>query len=176
MGRASKPIEAWLDASWSRLFGYAVALTQDRERAGDLVQQAAVQALSSKHSPTDGANVRAWLFKIVRNLWIDQYRRRQASSEDPDASAEEAGDWTFDDRLLAEITVRQGLERIDPSFREIIELVDLYGFQYAEAAAILSVPPGTVMSRLSRARLALLNAIAGTNLTPLPVPEKRQRQ
>lgn len=76
--------------------------------------------------------------------------------------------WRHDDRLIAEITVKQALERLDATHRDIIELVDLAGFRYAEAAEILGVPVGTVMSRLSRARLALLDEIGGRNVTPFP--------
>lgn len=85
----------------------------------------------------------------------------------------EPGHWRHDDRLIAAITVRQALERLDPPHREVIELVELAGFRYAEAAQILDVPVGTVMSRLSRARLSLLEALEEGNLRPLAT---RRRQ
>lgn len=84
--------------------------------------------------------------------------------------------WRHDDRLIAEITVRQALDRLDPPHREILELIDLAGFRYAEAADILGVPVGTVMSRVSRARLSLLEAIEGGNLRPLAARRRQAGQ
>lgn len=139
-----------------------------------------MQALAAGQPPSDTAAARAWLFKIVRNAWIDEVRRKQMRAIDDDPPAEaipENESWNFDDRMIAELTVRQGLERLEQASREVIELVDLFGFRYAEAAIILNLPVGTVMSRLSRARLALLEAIAESNVTLLHAPRRwRQRQ
>ena len=135
--------------------------------AGDLLQSCASKALASKAIPAEPAQTRAWLFKVLRNCWIDDYRRSSVrASESPVESWGDAA-WGCDDRLIAEITVRQALERIDPAHREVIELVDLAGFRYSEAAEILDLPLGTVMSRLSRARLAMLGLIEGRNVTPI---------
>lgn len=81
-------------------------------------------------------------------------------------------DHRYDDGIIAEITVRQALKQIAPVHREIIELVDLAGFRYGEVASILGVPQGTIMSRLSRARQALLAVIECENLRPF---EARRR-
>ena len=125
------------------------------------MQQAALQALATKYLPQHELAVRAWLFRIVRNTWIDIYRREAVrATEDAECNAAPAM-WSYDDRIIAEITVTQGLARIDVAHREIINLVDINGFRYAEAAEILGIPEGTVMSRLSRARLSLLEAIGG---------------
>lgn len=166
-GQSKRPIEASLESCWASMFRYAMSLTRDRESARDLLQQAALQALASDQPPTDTGYARAWLFKIVRNVWIDQFRRAQTRSEDGRLPDIEAVDWAFDDRMIAEITVRQGLKLIDSSYREIIELVDLYGFQYSDVATVLHLPIGTVMSRLSRARLALLNVLSSANVTSI---------
>lgn len=160
-------IEIALELNWSRLFGYALALTGDADGARDLLQQSALNALASVNVPSDRKTARAWLFKIVRNAWIDQYRRQKVRTEDDSPIPIEGGVWGYEDRVIAEITVRQGLSKIDPIQREVIELVDLWGFRYADAATILDIPVGTVMSRLSRARLSLLEAIAGENLRPM---------
>lgn len=157
-------IEIALELNWSRLFGYALALTGDGEDARDLIQQSALNALASPNVPSDPKAARAWLFKIVRNAWIDQYRRRKVRIDDDMAVPVESGGWGFDDQVIAEITVRQGLGKIDPHYREVIELVDICGFQYADVATVLDIPVGTVMSRLSRARLSLLEVIAEGNL------------
>jgi RNA polymerase sigma-70 factor (ECF subfamily) len=109
----------------------------------------------------------------VRNAWIDQHRREAARSVELPADPLERERWHYDDRLIAELTVRQGLARIEPMHREVIELVDLAGFRYAEVADILGIPLGTVMSRLSRARLALLEAIGG-NVRALDAARRRR--
>ncbi|MBK0690409.1 RNA polymerase sigma factor, partial [Klebsiella pneumoniae] len=80
-----------------------------------------------------------------------------------------------DDRVIAEITIRQGLGKIDPAYREIIELVDIWGFQYADVSTVLDIPVGTVMSRLSRARLALLEIVAEDNLRPMRSLRSQQK-
>lgn len=118
------------------------------------------------------------MFKVLRNCWIDDHRR--SSVRAIDGSAELWSDkawshtpWRCDDRLIAEITVKQALEKIDPAHREIIELVDIAGFRYVEAAEILNLPVGTVMSRLSRARLAMLALIEGHNVMPIAAGRRR---
>jgi len=155
-------IERQLLENWPRLFGYAVTLTRDRDRASDLLQQAALAALSATSPPQEPVMLRAWLFKIVRNNFIDGHRRTIVESKHAATSIEETEVWGFDDRVIAALSVRQGLDRLAPDHREIIELVDIQGFRYAEVSDILGVPLGTVMSRLSRARLALLDVIGGT--------------
>lgn len=165
-------VERALRQNWERLFSYARRLGGSRDAAADLLQSCAMKALSAS-PPADQARVRAWLFAILRNIWIDEHRRDQAAALVFLEDNLEDGRWRHDDRLIAEITVRQALDRLEPSYREIIELVDLAGFRYAEAAEILDVPVGTVMSRLSRARLALLDAIEGGNVRALAT---RRRQ
>jgi RNA polymerase sigma-70 factor (ECF subfamily) len=135
--------------------------------AADLLQSCATRALAAV-PPSEAERIRPWLFTILRNVWIDEHRRVLAASSVADAEPM-ASHWRHDDRLIAEITVRQAFDRIEPAHREILELIDLAGFRYGEAAEILAVPIGTVMSRLSRARLTLLEAIEGGNLRALPV-------
>lgn len=157
---------------WARLFAYALSLTRNRERASDVLQQTALQALASKHPPEDKNAIDAWLFKIARNVWVDTCRRERVRERD--VSAEPVPQiWSYDDRLIAAMTVSQGLTRLDTAHREIIELVDIHGFKYAEAANILGVPEGTVMSRLSRARFALLEAVGG-NVVALEEARRRR--
>ena len=172
----SPQIRQQLIQSWTRLFGYACSLTGDRDRAAEILQQAALRVLEAKQLPKHDGAVRAWLFRIVRNVWIDQYRHNvvREKVEVDSLVLDENGIqiWTYSDRLIAEMTVRKGLGRIEAAHREIIELVDLHGFRYAEAAQILGVPEGTVMSRLSRARLALLEAI-GDNVIALESAKRR---
>jgi len=167
------PVERALRANWNRLFGYAYRLSGNRDSAGDLMQSCAMKALAAS-PPAEEARLRAWLFAIMRNIWIDEHRRDLLSE---DVAADELTDsgWGYDDHLIARISVRQALALIEPPHREIIELIDLAGFRYAEAAEILGVPAGTVMSRLSRARLSLLEAIEGANIRPLALRRQRSR-
>ena len=149
-------IEPYLD----RLFGFALTLADRREEAEDLVQDCVVRALAARRVPRDEAAYRAWLFTIVRNAFLDQTRKRGQLSLDDDDSQATSVDWTVlsgdEQRMVNVLTVRAGMSRLKLRQREIIAMVDIAGFSYAEAACQLGIPVGTVMSRLSRARHALL--------------------
>jgi RNA polymerase sigma-70 factor (ECF subfamily) len=164
-----KGIERALERYLPRLYGYSLSLTGNRDAAQDLLQDCAVKALSTDAVPAADGALRAWLFRILRNAWIDRHRldRLEFVPEPPEPPPEGSEHWRHDDRLISSIAVRQAIGRLSSAEREIITLVDLGGFSYAEAASILDVPVGTVMSRLSRARRALLEAIGETNLRPL---------
>jgi len=170
-------VEEHLHRLWGRLYGYAVTLTGSVEQAKELMQDVAVKALAARRIPTAERALRAWLFTVVRNAWIDRLR-----SERKHLAGAVHGDgreislhsvWRFDESVVAEITVRQALGRIDPIYRDIVALVDIAGFGYAEAAEIAGIPIGTVMSRISRGRAALLEVIGETNLRPLPTKRRR---
>lgn len=170
----------------ARLFGYALSLTNDRDAAADLLHDGIVKALSARSAPGDERALRAWLFRILRNTFIDQQRRRARERGDAagvDWEAVENGEgaplqwtWNYDDALISALTVRLALRRLGVHHREIIALVDIAGFTYDEAARILEIPRGTVMSRLSRARMALLQVIGETNVHPLPLPRGQSRR
>lgn len=147
-----------------RLYGYALSLTAAEDAARDLVQEASARALAARRVPTDEAAFRAWLFTIIRNLAIDGARSRKHESGAP---APEGEVWGFDDRRIEVLTVRQAMRRLSDEAREVIALVDVAGFTYREASQVLGVPIGTVMSRLSRARKALLSAIESSTVTPI---------
>lgn len=149
-----------------RLFGYAVSITLNRDAARDLVQECALRALRAARVPSDEAAFRAWLFKILRNVFVDHHRQaaRRATIFVDDPDADHAPGWRHDETLINAITVRNGLRRLDPAHREIVTLIDISGFSYAEAAGLLEVPVGTVMSRLSRARRALLGHLEENNV------------
>jgi RNA polymerase sigma-70 factor, ECF subfamily len=133
--------------------------------ARDLVQEAAARALAARNVPTDAPAYRAWVFRIVRNAALDELRARSPRKcELPSAPVDV---WRFDDACIAKITVEQGLAAIGPAHREIIGLIDIAGFSYSEAASMLGIPVGTVMSRIARARSALLRIIESSSLRPL---------
>lgn len=147
-----------------RLYAFARTMLGDPDAARDLVQEAASRALAAGRVPGDPPAYRAWLFRIVRNAAVDELRRRrQAAPED----FAEANLWGFDDARIAKITVEQGLAVLAPTHREIICLIDIAGFSYGEAAELLQVPVGTIMSRTARARGALLAAIEASSVRPL---------
>lgn len=169
-------VERALQLQRARLYGYAVSLTRDRESAQDLLQDCAVKALSAPSVPSDDAALRAWLFRILRNAWIDRLRRSRPEVAEVPESAAPSEYWSDDARLISTIAVRQAMERMPAAYRDIIALVDLCGFAYAEAAAILDVPVGTVMSRLSRARQDLLERLADNNVRPLRANRRSEQK
>lgn len=149
------------------LYRGALRLTRDPDAAQDLVQDAYARALRYQHSYKPGTNMKAWLFAIMRNLFWD--RSGKAARES--VSLDDVSDFTLYDALRDEITdegpessvldgiaareVVQAINRLSPLHREIVMLVDVEGFAYKDAAQILGVPIGTVMSRLHRARQQL---------------------
>jgi RNA polymerase sigma-70 factor (ECF subfamily) len=136
----------------------------DADAARDRVQEAAARALGASRVPADAPAYRAWMFRIVRNAALDELRRMRAkpAEEPPPADL-----WRFDNACIAKITVEQGLTTLAAQHREIIALIDIAGFSYAEAAGLLGVPIGTVMSRITRARSALLAVIEASSVRPL---------
>jgi len=164
----------------SRLYGYAFSLSGDVHDAHDLVQDTAVKALRSVRVPADDPAYRAWLFKILRNSWLDLVRRRNrhvAVVDDVPEYAEIGMPvWTHDDSLISSLTVRLCLSKMSPAHREVLGLVDVSGFSYGEAAAILDVPVGTVTSRVARARNAMLTHLANGNIHQLPADRRRAAQ
>ena len=169
--RKGERLKPYLD----RLYGYAISLVRDRERAKDLVQECALRAMMAKNIPTDERAYRAWLFRILRNIFLDQVRREEVAAQMFESEAEpETEFWQGEESFIVVLTVRIEIEKLPPAKREIITLVDIVGFSYAEAAELLNVPVGTVMSRLSRARRALLDAISASNVRPLPVKKMKR--
>lgn len=160
----------WIESNLDRLYGYAFALSQDSEQARDLVQECALRALEASRQPTEPAAYRAWLFRILRNAFVDRCRKG-GTEVDIDAAAEVVDDddagWSGDRRVVDVVTIRIAVAKLPIAQREIIALVDFVGFSYAETARVLDIAEGTVMSRLSRARKALLDLIAEDNVTPL---------
>lgn len=159
----------------AQLYGYAVSLCSDPTLAKDLAQEAITKAIAARRAPQDQVAFRAWMFRILRNTFIDHTRRTgRLVALDADDMADcvdiNSGDApeNFEDSLINTLAVRFALEKLKPGQREIIGLVDIAGFSYAEAAALLDVPAGTIMSRVSRARKSLADAIIDTNIVPMP--------
>jgi RNA polymerase sigma-70 factor (ECF subfamily) len=155
-----------LESLLPRLVAFARTLIGDADAARDLVQEAAARALGARRVPDERRAYRAWMFRIVRNAALDELRRAR-SKEATELPMAPVDLWRFDDARIAKITVEQGLASIEPIHREIIGLIDIAGFSYAEAAETIGVPVGTVMSRIVRARAALLAAIEASAVRPL---------
>lgn len=160
-------IEAYLD----RLYCWGLSLANDREDALDLLQECAVRALSARKVPKDEAAYRAWLFKILRNTFIDGVRRKRGDLESLDETCvvEHEQFANLETALINELTVRNALRSLPGKHRDVLALVDVGGFTYAEAADILEIPAGTVMSRVSRARAKLLTIISEQRPRPVPL-------
>jgi RNA polymerase sigma-70 factor, ECF subfamily len=160
---------------------YRVArhLASSREEADDLVQETYARAFRSWRSYTPGTNLRAWLLRILTNLNIDRGRRSQRA---PQTQALEANDYYLYDKLSAEGAGGQpadeervverlsqddivtALATVPHDFRDVIVLVDIGDFSYQDAAQILDIPIGTVMSRLHRGRRILKRELADSVL------------
>jgi RNA polymerase sigma-70 factor, ECF subfamily len=155
-----------------QVYRVARRLVPTREEAEDLVQDTYQRAFRSWRSYTPGTNLRAWLMRILTNLNIDRGRREQRA---PDMRPMEEGDYFLYNRLeeasggdgeeriverLSQDGVVQALSAVPHNFRDVIVLVDIGDFSYAEAAQILDIPIGTVMSRLHRGRRILKSELA----------------
>ncbi|MFO1372260.1 MAG: RNA polymerase sigma factor [Candidatus Competibacteraceae bacterium] len=139
-----------------RLRRYARALV-GTQRADDLVQDCLERAWSRRRLWDGQGELRAWLFTILHNLYVNSVRR-QASAPPFEPLPEEEPPALTPSRHEAALDLRdlqRALEHLRPEQREVLLLVGLEQLDYAEAAAILGIPPGTVMSRLARAREAL---------------------
>ncbi len=147
------------------LYGFAFHLTYDAVEAEDLVQDTIERAIKAIDQYRQGTNAKAWLFKIMRNHFINGYRKKSrrpsmVDCEDvqiPDTSIDEnipsLMDWT--DECLESIVgdeLSAAMSRLSNDFRIVILLSDLQDFKYDEIAEILEIPIGTVRSRLFRAR------------------------
>jgi RNA polymerase sigma-70 factor (ECF subfamily) len=147
-----------------RLRRYARALTGERSAADDLVQDTLERALSRFHLWRRGSDMRAWLFTIMHNVHVNQSRSRarhpHESLEEPFAPAPaREPDW-------AELRdIGEALARLPVEQRAVLLLVGLEQFTYEEAAQVLGVPVGTVMSRLSRGRERMRQILSGRPAT-----------
>jgi RNA polymerase sigma-70 factor, ECF subfamily len=143
-----------------RLRRYALSLCRHGVTAEDLVQNACLRVISARDTWEEGSNFDAWVFRILRNLWFDQLRHRKV------AGTEEQVDEMYDlsssnadsETQLFVAQVQKAMQDLPQDMREVVSLVCIEELSYREAAEILSVPVGTVMSRLARARIRLAEA------------------
>jgi RNA polymerase sigma-70 factor (ECF subfamily) len=147
---------------FDQLYNFAQWLTQDRTEAEDLVQETYAKALRGFGSFQAGTNFRAWMYRILRNTFLTSRSGLKASAsialDAEDAPELSAGPETPETILLGqaqEKMLQSAMEELSLPFREILLLCEVEEMSYQEIAEALSIPPGTVMSRLSRARRAL---------------------
>lgn len=148
-----------------RLRRFALALTRDRDQGDDLVQETCVRALANIEQWQEGTRLDSWMYRIAQNIWFDRMRMKKSRGEplDIDDMHDLAG---ADGRLVVEsrMTMREvakGIAKLHPEQQVLVALVCVDGLSYKDAAEITGTPIGTVMSRLSRARSALHEAIHG---------------
>jgi RNA polymerase sigma-70 factor (ECF subfamily) len=163
-----------------QVYRVARRLVGSRDEADDLVQQTYERAFRSWRQYTPGTNLRAWLLRILTNLNIDRGRRQQRTPQT--TSIDEAADYFLynkleatapdtnpdEDRVLQRLSqdsIVEALSDVPHDFRDVVVLVDIGEFSYADAAQILDIPIGTVMSRLHRGRRILKKNLADRTVT-----------
>lgn len=158
-----------------QLYSAALRMTRNSADAEDLVQETFLRAYRSFHTFEDGTNLRAWLFRILTNTYINAYRAKQRRPQqqelgdvedlylyrrvaDVDPLSRSAEDTLFD--WFTDGEVKQALEDLPENFRLPVLLADVEEFSYKEIAEMLDIPIGTVMSRLHRGRKQMQKALA----------------
>lgn len=156
------------------LYGAAMRLTRNPADAEDLVQETYLRAFRGFAGFQEGTNLKAWLYRILTNSYINTYRKKQREPQTVDGP-DDLDEWYLFDRLGAQSVegsaedevldripdedVKQALESLPENFRLPVLLADVEGFSYKEIAEIMDSPIGTVMSRLHRGRKALERAL-----------------
>ena len=179
-----------------QLYSAALRMTRNQADAEDLVQETYLRGFRSFHTFEQGTNLRAWLFRILTNAYINRYRAKQRRPIESDLGEIEdlylyrrlgametaAASLSAEDQFLDLFTddeVKQALEDLPENFRLPVILADVEGFSYKEIAEMLDIPIGTVMSRLHRGRKAMQRALydyaeARGLAQPSPQPPSRR--
>jgi len=160
------------------LYSTARRLTGNQADAEDLVQETFLKAYRAYHTFEAGTNLKAWLYRILTNTYINRYRKKQRRPDEVElgdtqdlylyrkiGSAESADYSTSAEETvlegLVEADIKAAVESLPENFRVPVLLADLEGFAYKEIAEILDIPIGTVMSRIHRGRALLRKALGG---------------
>jgi RNA polymerase sigma-70 factor, ECF subfamily len=155
-------IDGELVSMLTRLRRFAISLCNRRELADDLVQIACEKALANADQFEPGTRFDSWMFRILRNTWVDHLRRSRTEGhpeqvdELPDLVGEE-GVAVVEGRMTLRV-VADAIAALPSEQREVLLLVSIEGLSYKEAAEVLEIPIGTVMSRLARARIKISSA------------------
>jgi len=163
-----------------QLYGTALRMTRNQADAEDLVQETYTKAFAAFRSFKQGTNLRAWLFRILRNTYINSYRKAQRQPYS--TSADELSDTQLLDvdsrapggarsaeiealERLGDPVITEAMNSLPEDFRTAVYLADVEGFSYKEIAEIMETPVGTVMSRVHRGRKTLRSLLAGYGST-----------
>ena len=158
-----------------QLYGAALRMTRNAADAEDVVQEAYAKAFAAFHQFKPGTNLKAWLYRILTNTYINSYRKKQRQPQE--GFGEDIEDWQLAraeqhtstglrsaemDALdrMPDSVVTDAMAQLSPDFRMAVYLADVEGFSYKEIAEIMGTPIGTVMSRLNRARTQLRGMLA----------------
>jgi RNA polymerase sigma-70 factor, ECF subfamily len=158
-----------------QLYAAALRMTRNPADAEDVVQETYAKAYASFHQFTPGTNLKAWLYRILTNTYINTYRKRQRQPQV--SEGEDIEDWqlaraeshtsgglksaeTVALEHLPDSDVKDALHQLAPDFRLAVYLADVEGFSYKEIAEIMGTPIGTVMSRLNRGRTQMRNLLS----------------
>ena len=159
-----------------QLYSHALRLAKNAADAEDLVQETYLKGYKAFESFNEGTNLRAWLFRILTNSFINAYRKKQRSFDEHEvedvesaylstnlntSSSRQLG-ISAEDVLFESLTddeIQTAVDSLPSSYKQVVLLADVQGFSYKEIAEILEIPDGTVMSRLHRARAKLKNQL-----------------
>lgn len=169
----------------TELYNAARRMTGESQEAEDLVQETYARALQTWRQLNDPARCRAWLYRIMRNLFVDTYRRRRAR---PELAMDESGAEMDDESLLewranpeqevfrrlSAAELRQALTVLPEELRTALLLCDVEGFTYPEIAEVMECPIGTVRSRIARARQKLLTKLREQTEAPTLGQEEKK--
>ena len=157
------------------LYGYALMLTRNTVEAEDLVQETYVRALEARRRLRDDSNIKGWFFTILRNLWLNQIRKRKSRPMLVDIDGQDGGADLLpghargpEEILIGQEDAEQvqvAIGKLPTEFREVILLREFEELSYHEIASVMNCPAGTVMSRLGRARAKLRTLLAEVPLS-----------
>lgn len=168
-------LKAELTQQIAALRRYAFVLAGNRADAEDLVQECLTRAIAAAESWPGGPNLRRWLFRILHNVHVSDLRRRKVRTAYDSVTVTDVVQAPNQQAQLEARAVLDALAQLPEPQRQALTLIAIDGMRYEEAAAILGIPTGTLMSRLARGREAMRKAMAGEEVPVLRLVKGRDR-